>query len=504
MPLEYVCSNAGHPMLLIDHYTFHRHSSNPKSGRINWRCSRRRVKDIRCPSSCYSVNEQASRPTPHDPSCHPLNNAELSSYNVKRDRFNTKNVQKFYEDLKSSDNGIKSNESINFQIQNRDIDSDEEELNDVLNNLDEQILHQNDPDELKIEISSKTSSPSNNNQNNSNDTESTGYQSTSNTISAIIEETVRMSKETNLQRPYQRRIYNALTRPLPTTSPDTKNSIYFVTSKVGHPMLVVDQYTFHKHSTNPKTNRVNWRCSRRRVKEIRCPSSCYTVEGDVSNPTPHDIKCQPISGAMLKNYENKRININPGGNGMTMLKQNLETIKNNINNEFVDYGARSYSNEEEDDEFDDNTNEDELNRPRNKRKESLPIRTNENSDEVDDGFHSSNNLMASNDDNNIDAGDDNYVENDIDNHVLDEDGIGQEDYDDNFYDNEFAEYDETVDNENDDYLDYGSRDEEADLMDNNTYDGCSDNFTPQSFERVVCQLNDLKKKYRISTGKLKW
>lgn len=42
--------------------------------------------------------------------------------------------------------------------------------------------------------------------------------------------------------------------------------ISFVTSNVGHPMLVVDMYTFHKHSTNQKTGRINWRCSKRRVK----------------------------------------------------------------------------------------------------------------------------------------------------------------------------------------------------------------------------------------------
>lgn len=55
--------------------------------------------------------------------------------------------------------------------------------------------------------------------------------------------------------------------------------VSFVMSNVGHPMLAVNQYTFHKHSTNQKTGRINWRCSKRRVKDINCPSSCYTVDG---------------------------------------------------------------------------------------------------------------------------------------------------------------------------------------------------------------------------------
>ncbi len=66
---------------------------------------------------------------------------------------------------------------------------------------------------------------------------------------------------------------------------DDRKKISFVTSNVGHPMLVVDMYTFHKHSTNPKSGRINWRCSKRRVKDIRCSSSCYTVNG-----TPYKIQ----------------------------------------------------------------------------------------------------------------------------------------------------------------------------------------------------------------------
>lgn len=56
-------------------------------------------------------------------------------------------------------------------------------------------------------------------------------------------------------------------------------NIRFVKSNVGHPMLVVDQFSFHKHSTNPKNGRINWRCSKRRVRGINCSSSCYTTNG---------------------------------------------------------------------------------------------------------------------------------------------------------------------------------------------------------------------------------
>lgn len=60
-------------------------------------------------------------------------------------------------------------------------------------------------------------------------------------------------------------------------------NIRFVKSNVGHPMLVVDQFSFHKHSTNPKNGRINWRCSKRRVRGINCSSSCYTTNGILHN-----------------------------------------------------------------------------------------------------------------------------------------------------------------------------------------------------------------------------
>lgn len=90
-------------------------------------------------------------------------------------------------------------------------------------------------------------------------------------------------------------------------------NLEFVTSKVGHPMLVVDGHTFHKHSTNPKSGRVNWRCARRRVKDIRCSSSCYTQDGISSVPKPHDPNCFPlrnIGSSPSKTYKREIINKN--------------------------------------------------------------------------------------------------------------------------------------------------------------------------------------------------
>lgn len=76
---------------------------------------------------------------------------------------------------------------------------------------------------------------------------------------------------------------------------DENSKLKFITSKVGHPMLVIDDYSFHKHSFNPKTGRINWRCSRRRVRDIRCPSSCYTENGVASRPTRHHDNCYSLS-----------------------------------------------------------------------------------------------------------------------------------------------------------------------------------------------------------------
>lgn len=90
-----------------------------------------------------------------------------------------------------------------------------------------------------------------------------------------------------------------------SSSSDENKNLRFVTSKVGHPMLVVDNHTFHKHSANPKTGRINWRCARRRVRDIRCSSSCYTENGTSSRPTPHHVNCFPFSEISLRDTYNK-------------------------------------------------------------------------------------------------------------------------------------------------------------------------------------------------------
>jgi len=154
-----------------------------------------------------------------------------------------------------------------------------------------------------------------------------------------------------------------------------------------------------------------------------------------------------------------------------------------------------FSNEDEEDEEE----EEEACRPRlqmletrNKRKENLPVRSNENSDGVDDGFHSSNNLVASNEDDNNESmpGDD--MEEDVEQEF--------EPGEDSFCENEFVECEAGEDgNEEVDFVG-----EEGDLVETDEYDLGDCSFSPESFSRVLSQLNDLKRKYRISSAKLKW
>jgi len=113
------------------------------------------------------------------------------------------------------------------------------------------------------------------------------------------------------------------------------HSVSFVMSNVGHPMLAVNHYTFHKHSINQKTGRISWRCSRRRVKDINCSSSCYTVDGIVSNPTPHTLKCSPISQSSLKMYQNKRFNMQKSS-FINTKAESYTTLKSKKNEEFID------------------------------------------------------------------------------------------------------------------------------------------------------------------------
>jgi hypothetical protein len=63
-------------------------------------------------------------------------------------------------------------------------------------------------------------------------------------------------------------------------SDGSNKKVQFVKSNVGHPMLVVKKFAFHKHSINQKNGRINWRCSKRRVRDIRCSSSCYSMDGN--------------------------------------------------------------------------------------------------------------------------------------------------------------------------------------------------------------------------------
>jgi len=215
----------------------------------------------------------------------PLSNEELSIYEKRKPRLSlmvkAENVNESSYMNSNNNTGI-FNETYNgdsFQ-DNPANDLDEEEM--VLKDLES----------------------SNNNQNNIENQEIIADNQEPASIDSIIKDiTVPDTPNPTSFRPI-------LPKPTPpfNTKSDSSSSaaaftneegkLKFVTSKVGHPMLVIDDYSFHKHSVNPKTGRVNWRCSRRRVRDIRCPSSCFTDNNEnASIPTPHHVNCYPMSAA---------------------------------------------------------------------------------------------------------------------------------------------------------------------------------------------------------------
>lgn len=443
-----------------------------------------------------------------------LTNGDLLSFNTKREQLNN-NTYLLHNNNNNNNQNENNNNSLMPQLhllnsynenattdsfQNREVDSDEEELNDVLNDLDPEPV-------IKQESEVGSAKDDNDLTHEESSIDSLLNVETTNTLNAMIEATSRLTNHTNeaLQSHNQNRMLmyqpRSIVRQLPTVdnfnnNSSEKKSIYFVTSKVGHPMLVVDQYTFHKHSTNPKTNRINWRCSRRRVKEIRCSSSCYTIDGVVSNPTPHDVKCYPLSEALLTNYQNKRAKITYNGCGglINMKADSFTTLKNkeasssttttvdenNASNEFNNNDE--YSND--DLPMDDDPEEDDpyKNRPRlqllesgfrNKRKENMPTRSNESSEEV--------NCEEFNDGDGVGVGNLNLV--------AEGDGEQLQDVDELFYEND-GDYQSSENNGNDGESVYydDSVEEECDMTNSSN---------------VLSQLVDLKRKYRESTAKLR-
>lgn len=594
-------SNAGYPMLVVDRYTFHRHSSNPKTGRTNWRCSRRRVKDIRCASSCHSVDDMASAPTVHDPNCLPLTNAELMAYEIRREKLNISafNLQDPSSNIIDEENLSNGFNFTTDSFQNREVASDEEELNDVLHDLNENVMKEEnnqspEPQNLTDNDYNKRDSGYINDESldSSSIQDSTIEANTNNTISAIIESNKKLLSNINNNKSFGRhqnqhinkspiKLTNSATTLLtldPIASTLAHNnqskSIYFVTSKVGHPMLVVDQYTFHKHSMNPKTGRINWRCARRRVKEIRCSSSCYTVDGVVSNPTHHDPKCYPLTEELLKTYQNKRAKLVANNSISTKLETftNFKTINmkaesyttlkakamNNLNN----IKQLQYNDSNGDNEFENNNNTNNSNNNtkfeefnnlndlsdmndmsdqiyeerqspvpkfqqmyRNKRKDNMPTRSNENSDEynsdnlpmthlIDDPDHENedNDVINQTDEENYYETEDlgyneeplNYNEHQIEvgeQHLEDnEDGEQQ-----NRVNSEMESYVDVMNNQNGhvnghDHDDLGKVVSGAS---NEYLDESSYSSSPQSLSRIVSDLNEMKRKEKVYSEKLR-
>ena len=299
----------------------------------------------------------------------------------------------------------------------------------------------------------------------------------------------------------------------PLLSTFQNKSITFVTSKVGHPMLVVDNYAFHRHSNNPKSGRINWRCSRRRVKEIRCPSSCFTIEQTVSNPTPHDPKCEPMSEVALKNSQRSHTAKLSAYSTAFRAATNEEPCED-YNNEssLVEGGG------------DDSASALNCSRPKfrlNKRKENLPTKRDESQP---DEFCAENGLTIARmistvtqpeSDEAVENGDAEYLDNE-----LDYESDHEFDYTDNLGENSMHSSADNADHYNQDYeplpeepYDQGGNAEEAVCSPADDVDGLQANgndagasnssVSSQSISKLATDLSDMKRKEKIYIDKLK-
>lgn len=532
MPLEYVLSNAGYPMLVVDRFAYHKHSTSPKTNRTIWRCSRRRVKDIRCTSACNTFEDEVSKPSPHDPNCYELTKSELMLFNSRKEKMNMKVEAGLYEpDLTNKSllpteqdctiSKLYDNTNQSFK-QNEQQDGANSKLFDYTTNVNNEESVMEDYENMNEHNSSNndvvgeydengqenmynyTENGRNDYHDNENDVIDQAGEFNNHNDGCSDQNDVELDQNGgSMNGDYPQENYNAesdmmgqneadyngdylngtgvdmpngdMSNSIPNnTMDDSKNCDYtmneskfdqyqgnlqFVTSKVGHPMLVVDGHTFHKHSTNPKTGRVNWRCARRRVKDIRCSSSCYTQDGISSVPKPHDPNCFPIRN--IGSATQSKPNIK-----REMIKPNTQTSTPR----FINTKAESYNS-------------------LNNRK---PINNNSSqfrADIIDDGY-----------DNNIDT-------------------LNGDQYND-----EFGQYSSTMDNHhgnNDEYVseyngseeyipynpnEHGLANDEEDFFieslgpDEYNIDDYSQ--TPESFAQLISDLNKMKQREKIYSNKI--
>jgi len=142
MPLEYVISKTGSSLLVVDRHVFQKNTANPNTGRISWRCTKRRNKEISCSSSCNTNNDEVlSGPTPHDPACHPLTNAEFMAFDERRDKLNARQLENNpYHPNNGTNNDCTISQIFDDSyngdsLQNNQVDLDEEEA--ICNELTE-------------------------------------------------------------------------------------------------------------------------------------------------------------------------------------------------------------------------------------------------------------------------------------------------------------------------------------------------------------------------------
>jgi len=85
-----------------------------------------------------------------------------------------------------------------------------------------------------------------------------------------------------------------------------------------------------------KTGRINWRCSRRRVNNIKCPSGCYTQNGQISRISPHSANCLSTHGPDLS----QTACTNQGN--MSGYYKNDNNVTNGYEDNYEDYNEQSY------------------------------------------------------------------------------------------------------------------------------------------------------------------
>ncbi len=250
MPLEYVISKTGTLLLVVDRYIFQKQSTNPNTGRISWRCSKRRNKDISCSSSCHSNNNEIlSGPTPHDPACHPLTSAEFMIFDKRREKLNASQMENNpYHPNNTANNDCTISQIFDDSyngdsLQNNHTDFDEEEA--ICNELTkfnevDQDGEEDGPGVVDINYENNQNLYKNNDNNEESENLSQ-YDDAQESADSVARREVPTS---DMGNNWINGVNNSISgNETSISSPMLKKNVdnlKFVTSKSGHPMLVFD------------------------------------------------------------------------------------------------------------------------------------------------------------------------------------------------------------------------------------------------------------------------